>query len=561
MMRGTSRLRSPERAFTGRTLLRGPVGLGMTLSLVMLVAACGQEQVASPSASGSDAGSAAPTSSLTPDASGESGRGGTFVMAVGEMLPMDPLSSQTFANLQIYQAPLRRHPTEYGEFLPGYAEGVDVSDDGLEYTIHIRPGVMFHDGSPLTAEALVFTLELQAYPDNEFHNGGELWASWARGNPGVVTAIEAVDEMTVRLTLSEPVVDMEFVLADEQGGFAAVNPDVIRADPEGFGQDPAGAGTGPFMFAERSNDAVTLVRNDDYWDEGLPLLDRWILRVMPDPGARLLALKAGEIHMFDVSGPEIAQLENDPDINLLTVPPIFGSFIAFNYDDPVTGIPEVRQAISQAIDMDSIVGELSPFATVTPTFGLFPGLPGYRDDLTWYPYDPAAARDLLTSAGFPDGVDLTFTFSTPPVGLNHQLLAQALQAQLQEAGFRVTLNQIDGPTMFQSGFGPPGREDYPFQMALNLTGSDGNPVGMLAGWTSRSNYAAQHPAFMELFGRMVTTTDPDTLLEIFGEMQQTLYDDVAYVPLAHTEVVRAVAKNVHGIETAAYHFLDVWVEE
>lgn len=484
-------------------------------------------------------------------------------MAVGEDPPeLDPHTYQSFANLQIYEAPTRRDPKLYGVFLPTLAESVDTSKDGLVHTIHLRPGVLFQDGTPLDAAAVVFNLERQAYPDNKYFQGGENWASWAQGTPGLVTAIEAVDAMTVRLTLSAPILDLDFILADEQGGFGMVSPTVIKADPKGFGQEPMGSGTGAFTFAERVvGDRIELVRNEAYWEPEKPYLDGWILKVIPDPGSRLLALKNGDIHMFDVSGPEIAQLSTDPDVVLITVPPIFGSFIAFDYNDPITGKLAVRRAISQAIDTASIVGELSPFAQVTPTFGLFPGLPGFRTDLTWYPHDPTAAKASLAEAGYPDGVDLTLSFSTPPVGLNHQLFAQAIQGQMQEAGFRVTLAQVDGPTMFQSGFGPPGRPEYPFQMALNLTGSDGNPIGMLAAWTSRSNYAAKNPAYMALFERMNKAVDPAVRLGVFGEMQQQLYDDIAYIPLAHTEVVRAAAKNVRGLETAAYHFRDVWLDE
>ena len=519
---------------------------------------------ASPAAtSASPAASSASPSATSTNAAGEPQPGGTFVMAVGEDVPeLDPHSLQSFANLQIYEAMFRRDPQEYGKFLPALAESVDVSEDGLVYTLNLREGVVFHDGTPFDADAVVFNLERQAYPDNPYHQGGQNWAGWALGNPGLVTGIEAVDPLTVRLTLSEPILDFDFILADEQAGFGMISPAVIMADPEGFGQNPVGAGTGAFMFEERvTGDRVTLVRNPNYWEEGKPYLDSWILRTIPDPGSRLLALKEGDIQMFDVSGPEIAQLSGDPEVELITVPPLFGSFIAFDYNDPITGDPLVRRAISQAIDAQSIVSTLSPFAEVTPNFGLFPGMPGHRTDIEWYGYDPAAARATLEEAGYPDGVDLTLSFSTPPVGLNHQLLAQAIQGQMQAAGFRVTLAQVDGPTMFQSGFGPPGREEYPFQMALNVAGSDGDSFAMLGGWTSRSNYASKNPAFMELFERMNGAVDPELRLQVFGEMQQQLYDDVAYIPIAHTEVVRAASTNVRGLDTAAFHFHNVWLEE
>ncbi|MGI9015790.1 MAG: ABC transporter substrate-binding protein [Euzebya sp.] len=536
-----------------------------------LLAAC--TPTSDPVAEGSDAatpaatgGTASATSTATGSASPAAGTpraGGDFVMAVNIDVPqLDPHNQQSLAMLQTYEAPLRR-TLEYGEQVPNLAESVDVSDDGLEYILHLRSDVTFHDGSPFDAEAYVFALSRTAYEDDPNHQGGpfQFWDAFAGGFPGKVTAIEAMDPMTVRLALSEPIIDFMFVLADSFP-MAAVNPAAIEADPANFGQSPETAGTGPFKFSERvAGDRVTLTRHDGYWQEDRPYLDSWTLRVMPDPGARVLALQTGEIHLFDVSGPEIAQLQDNPDIQLLTVPPIFGNFLGFDHNDELVGQKEVRQAISQALDLSAIVGELSPFAQVTPNFGLFPGFPGFRDDLAWYPYDPDAARQLLSDAGYPDGIDITMSFSTPPIGLNTLLLSQALQGQLAEAGIRTELQQIDPPTFFQSSFGPPGRTEYPYQVAINLVGSDGNAFSMMQQWTYSANYAGYNPGYLELYGQAAQEIDDEAREAIYGELQQMLYDDVAFVPLAHTEVVRAAAANARGLETAAYYFTDVWFDE
>lgn len=558
----------PKGGFTRRQVLKS-IGLGgVAVSVPAFLAACARAVESTTAAGGVSTTAASITTATTAaqasttEAGDEITRGGSFVMAIGIDIPeLDPHELQSYAMLQMYEAPFRRHPTNYGEFIPTLVESMDTSNDGLEYTLHLRPGVTFHDGSPFNAEALVFSMNRAGDTANEFNNGGAAWASWAQGNPGIVEVIEATDDLTVRIVLSQTLPDWNFILADEQGGLGAVNPAVLMEDHVHFGQEPFGAGTGPFMFEERvPNDHVTLVRNENYWQEGKPYLDRWILRVMPDPGTRLLALKQGDIQMFDVSGPEIAQLENDPDVQLVTVPPIFGNFIAFNHNDPITGIREVRQAMSHAMDVAAIVSSLSPFATPTPNFGVYPGMPGFRDDIEWYPYDPDLARSLLADAGFPDGVDITLSYSTPPVGLDANVLAQAIQGQMGEAGIRLELAVVDPPTMFQSSFGPPGRADFPFQAALVVNGTDGNSHGMLFGWTYRSNYAGVNPAFLDLAMASNVEVDRDRRLAIYGEMQQMLFDDVAYLPLAHTEVVRAAAKNVRGLETAAYHFHDVWIQ-
>lgn len=541
----------------------GWAGAAASFPSALLAACTSGDQ---PVAEGTPDATSSPTATGTSAAgtgSGTPGQGGDFVMAVNIDIPqLDPHNQQSLAMLQMYDAPLRRTST-YGEQVPNFAESVDVSPDGLEYTVHLRPDITFHDGTPFDADAYVFALERTAYEDNPNHQGGpfQYWQSFAGGFPGKVSAIEAVDPMTVRLQLSEPIVDFLFVLADVYP-MAAINPAVIEADPANFGQSPEGAGTGPFQFQERvAGDRVTLSRHDGYWQQGKPYLDSWTVRVMPDPGARVLALQSGEVHMFDVTGPEIAQLQSNPDIQLITVPPLFGNYLGFDHNDEIVGQREVRQAISQALNMEAVVGELSPFAEVTPSFGLFPGFPGHREDLTWYPYDPEAARQLLADAGYPDGIDLTLSFSTPPIGLNTILLSQAIQGQLAEAGIRVELEQIDPPTFFQSSFGEPGRTEYPFQMAINLVGSDGNAFAMMQQWTYSANYAGYNPQYLELFGQVAQEVDDEAREKLYGDLQQMLYDDVAFVPLAHTEVVRAAAANVRGLETSAYHFTDVWLDE
>ncbi|CAN5497103.1 ABC transporter substrate-binding protein [soil metagenome] len=564
--------RTADDVITRRDMLRR---LGWTGAVVMLpsgaLVAC--SPAADPVVEGSPTGAGGPTATgsagapttaaATPTATGAPQLGGDFVMAVNIDIPqLDPHNQQSFAMLQMYEAPLRRTEV-YGEQVPSLAESVEVSDDGLEYTLTLRPDVTFHDGTPFDAAAYVAAVERTAFEDDPAHVGGPFgfWSGIFGGFPGTLSALEAVDDMTVRIELSEPIVDFMFVLADIYP-MAAISPAVLDAAPADFGRSPEGAGTGPFQFEERvPGDRLTLRRNDAYWQQGKPYLDSFTIRTMPDPGARVLALQAGEVHMFDVSGPEIAQLQDNPDIQLITVPPIFGNYIGFDHNDEIVGQREVRQAISHALDMSAVVGELSPFAEVTPSFGLFPGFPGHREDIEWYGYDPEAARQLLADAGYPDGIDLTLSFSTPPIGLDTIVLSQAIQGQLAEVGIRAELAQIDPPTFFQSSFGPPGRTEYPFQMAIALVGSDGNAYGMMQQWTYSANYAGFHPEYLDLFGQARQEVDDDARLGIFGELQQMLYDDVAFIPLAHTEVVRAAAANVRGLETSAFHFTDVWLEQ
>ncbi len=505
--------------------------------------------------------SSSETSSKKPRSTSPTGapkRGGTLIIAQPSDIPeLDPANQSDFGQLQMYQAPMRRKAA-FGQHEMDLATDVKVSPDGLEYTLSFRPGITFHDGSAFDAKAWVGSMQRQAFKDNPYHQGpfGH-YVSLTGGFPGKVKSIETIGPMTARVTMNEPIADLEYAFADIEFA-AAINPAVLKRDPRHWGQQPTGAGTGPFKFTERvPNDHVTLERYDGYWRNGLPYLDRVILTVMPDSGARVLALKSGSIQMMNVVGPEIDQLKGDENVTLHSFPPYFANYLSFNNADPIVGKPQVREAISRAINRPSLAGQF-PFAKEYKVFGSLPGLPSYRSDLPWYPYDPSAAKKLLDAAGYPGGIDVTLTFATGiPLGADPQLMTQALQGQLAESNIRVKLNQIDPATLYQSSFGPPGRKQYPYQMVYSLFGSDGDEFGVLQSWTSASNYAGYHPKYLTEFEKAANQPSAQARVKVYKDLQQILYDDVAFVPLVYTSVVQATRSNVQNL--VPYYLETTWL--
>lgn len=530
------------REITRRKFIGGAGSVGL-----LIITGCG-------SGGGASSAGGAPTSGgkLNPK------RGRTLVIASPIDIPeLDPQNQSDLAQLQIYQAPLRRKAA-FGQHEPDLAGPLKISPDGLEYTIDFRRGVTFQDGSGFDANAWVFGMKRQIFASNPYHKGpfGH-WASLAGGFPGKLKSITATDPMTAKIVLNEPIANLEYVLADIEVS-AAINPATIRKDPAHFGQKPIGAGTGPFKFTERvANDHVTLERNAGYWRKGRPYLDRIIEKVIPDPGAQLLALKSGEIQLMNVPGPEIDQLKNDDKVTLHTFPPYFANYLGFDHADPVTGKKAVRQAICQGIDRAALAKQFS-FAKLYPTFGLLPGLPGYNESIRWYPHDPNAAKQLLASAGYPNGIDIKLTFATGiPLGVDSQLLAQAIQGQLAPAGIRVKLNQIDAPTLYQASFGKPGRRNYPYQMTIGLIGTDGDVFGMAQQWTYSTNYAGYHPTYLKGFGKVASEPNARARVSGYMQLQQILYDDVGFVPLVYTSIVQATTKNVHNL--VPYYLESAWL--
>ncbi len=497
-------------------------------------------------------------------AEGEPTPGGALIVAIPQSVqvlnPVDraaggPLS---FVMQQMFEGPLRSASAS-PMLEPGFAEGVEVSPDGLVYTIRLRSGLTFHDGATLDAAAYKFSLEMVLKAGSPGHL--DTYIPWEDRFGGTLD-IAVVDPLTLTLTLSQPAVNLDYELSGLN--YMAVNPAVVEADPEGWGRNPAGAGSGPFIFEEFVPDqTVSYARFENYWEEGKPYLDRLIVQTLPDFGSRLLALSSGDIHVMPVQGGEIAEAERDPNVQIIAGPPASVHFLLFNHADPVVGLKGVRQAISQAIDRETLVAELLPSSIVADNLAVMPGVAGRRDDLIWYPTDPDAARQLLTDAGFADGIDVTLTYSRTFPLPDTTVLAQAIQAQLAEVGIRLTLEEVDTGALFQAVYPDVVHEDFAYQMVLAAIGSRGDTQRSVFNWTYLSNYAGLYPAYVELVDAASREPDEAARVDLWGQEQQMLYDDVAGVPIDYEATTLAARKEVRGLQAPfsvfPIYYKDVWL--
>lgn len=490
--------------------------------------------------------------------------GGTLIVAIPQSVsvlnPVDraaggPLS---FVIQQMFEGPLRS-VSGSPALEPGFAEQVEVSADGLTYTICLRPNLTFHDGTPLDATAYKTSLEMVLRADHPLHV--DTYVPWEDRFGGTLS-VDVVDPLTLTLTLSQPAVNLDYELAGLN--FMAVSPAVAAADPQNWGQSPVGAGSGPFMFEEFVPDqTISYTRFDNYWEAGKPYLDRLIVQTLPEFGSRLLALSAGDIHVMPVQGGEIQEVLGDPNIQIISGPPASVHFLLFNHADPVVGTTSVRQAISQAIDRAALVAQLLPTSVVADNLAVMPGMEGRRDDLTWYPYDPDGARQLLAEAGFPDGIDVTLTYSRTFPLPDTTFLAQAIQAQLADVGIRMQLVEVDTGALFQAVYPDVVHEDFAYQMALAAIGSRGDTQRSVFNWTYLSNYAGLHPAYVDLVSAASREPDETARYELWSAAQQMLHDDVAGVPIDYEATTLAARKEVQGFKAPfsvfPIYYKDVWL--
>lgn len=321
-----------------------------------------------------------------------------------------------------------------GSIKPLLAEGYEVTDDGLEYTIQLREA-KFHDGSDFDADDVVYSLEKNATSVSPT----------IAGPLGVVSSVEAVDPRTVKITLSRP--SNNFVAG--LGG-----PATMIAPQGAFEDGDMGKqliGTGPFTFGEyRPDQDLTLNRFEDYWGEK-PALTKVTHRFMPDETSSVNALRAGELDvigmLFEDGVEQVASLESDYSVTFN--PSTTNSYIFINPTDPVLQDERVRQAIAYAIDRQPIIdAAVGGYAEPTCVY-VVPYSSPWNSDYCPYPYDPEKSKELLAEAGYPDGLTLYYPYTTIA---EFPVSYEVISAQLAEVGIKIEGEGMEHPVWAERAY-------------------------------------------------------------------------------------------------------------
>ena len=317
---------------------------------------------------------------------------------------------------------------------PDLAEKWTRSPDGLVWTFTLRKGVKFHRGfGELTADDVVFSL----------NRAGDPKASSFSGDYRSFAKVEALDPLTVRITLKEPVPSLLHLVANFHGGNI-----VSKKAVEQMGDDfkLKAIGTGPFMVDEyKPKESITFVANKDYF-RGAPKLDRIVYRFIQADAARDLAFQSGEIDVIYGRQDQkwVERMKSMPGVIVDVVRPAELTLLHFNITQKPLDDIRVRRAIATAIDNRQIVkftGDVmsAPGRSVVPI-----GYLGF-DDSTPIPGggDAAKAKQMLAEAGFPNGITLKQVHTSLPSMLS---VAQVVQAQLKKAGIDLQLEVVDHQT-------------------------------------------------------------------------------------------------------------------
>ncbi|MEO8193164.1 MAG: ABC transporter substrate-binding protein [Gemmatimonadales bacterium] len=333
--------------------------------------------------------------------------------------------------------------TPDAQVVPGLARSWDISTDGLTYTFHLRTGVKFHDGRPFKATNVINSFQRVLDPKTKGGRGWPLYPidgakAYADGKGRNIPGLSSPNDSTILIRLSEPFAIFPKLLAMP---VAAIVPDSV---PANFGEHPVG--TGPWKFVEwRHDDFLRFAANPDYF-EGPPKADSLMARIIPEPSTAVAEFESGNVDVLYVPEGETRNWEqtDEKKAMLESAPALRVFYVAINTARGPLADVRVRQALNYATDARGILegivsGRGNLAAGVIP-----PALPGGDSTRRGYTRDVAKAKQLLAAAGFSNGIDIELWSSqTPPF----PRIAQTVQANLKDAGVRVTLVQRDASSM------------------------------------------------------------------------------------------------------------------
>jgi peptide/nickel transport system substrate-binding protein len=320
--------------------------------------------------------------------------------------------------------------TPDGAWEPWLAESVE-STDSQTWTITLREGVQFHDGTPLDAEAVKFNLERHMDPATK---------SRAINNASNIDTITVVDPLTVSILLKFPWAAFPEVLAGNLGLMAS--PTAIAAGTANTNP----VGTGPFVFAERvQGDRTVVERNDNYWRDGEPYLDKITFRVVLDDSVRTASVENGEIHAAQsIRGDVMADAE-DADGIKSTQSPGHGNTIHMNTLTGPTADVRVRQALAQAIDYGALNDVIYKGTAEPDGHFIGPDNPYFDDAVEMPSYDPDAAKALIEEYEAENGpVSFTFRCYSEPSRVQ---MAQLVSQMWTTVGVDVEVQLSDQTTL------------------------------------------------------------------------------------------------------------------
>lgn len=445
---------------------------------------------------------------------------------------LDPTQSSMLNERIVYQSIFDKLVDLDGEgkIVPMLAERWTVSEDQKTYTLFLRKGVKFQDGTPFDAKAVEFNLLR-----------GQEKTSLRRNELKYVSKITVVDEHTIKLDLSTPFAPFLSILTDRAGMMSS--PAAVKKYGDDYVNHPVG--TGPFSYEGRLKGAtITLKKNPDYWRAGLPKVDEVVYKIMPDVNVAFNNLRSGQVDITNrFPYKEITNVPANAGYTVLNNPSLGFRGFYMNTGKPPFDKKEVREAVDILIDRNAIAKVVynnavaaghSPFSKAQFANGPSDVPPKV---------DVARAKALLKAAGKEGGFSFKLTLPTTPDELQ---VGQMIQGMLRPAGISVTLEKTELATQIEAG-------------------KAGNFEGLFVGWSGRPDPDQNIYDFVTTNGSLnyshFGAKEVDDLLQqarvegdqakrkgFYDQAMAILVKEVPYIYTVHDNVLFGIAKSVKGFQ-------------
>jgi peptide/nickel transport system substrate-binding protein len=522
------------------------LGLGAVLALAL--AACGGEK------STGEGGQAAQ-------------QGGTLVFAASaDPVSMDPAFISDGESIrvtnQIYEGLVK---TKAGgtEIEPSLAKSWTSSSDAKVWNFELQQGVKFHDGTPFNAQAVCDNF-------NRWYNFKGLlqsdsvsyyWVSFFGGfsdkkTPSLYQSCEAKDEDSVTITLTQP--SASFLAALSQSAFSISSPTALKqynADKvSGTAEEPKfegsyglehPTGTGALKFESfTANDKVVLARNADYWG-AKSILDKVIIRTIPDLPARRQALEAGEIQGYDNADPgDVEALKAN--YQVMQRPAFNVAYVGFNQKKKPLDNIKIRQAVAYALNREALLKAKYPEGSVVAKEFMPPEVQGYNDSVTTYSYDPNKAKQLIAESGVKNPT-IEFWYPTSvsrPYMPDPAANFQAFKSDLEKVGFKI----VPKSAPWRPNYNNATQSGQAAMFLLGWTGDFGDADNFVGVFFQKFSpqFGFENKEIFSLLDNAEKETDPAKRVDLYKQANEAIMKFLPGVPYAHTGPFLVFTKNVKG---------------
>lgn len=485
----------------------------------------------------------APATSANPP---PGGNGGTLTVGLAEAPDaLDPTTSGTFVSRIVYANMCEKLYDINAQLslVPQLAAGMpQVSNGGLTYTIRLRPGIRFNDGTPLTAAAVKTTLDW--YRTDPVSNRASELAQ--------VKSVQVTGPLTVQLHLSAPFAPLTSILADRSG--MILSPTQLHKLGKNFANDPVCVG--PFAFASRpSTDTINLVKSKYYYGKAGVHLSKLVFQVITDDSARAADLQSGDIQVADRIAPQdVATIKKNPQTRIIgqnslgyqgldvNVGNVHGSLQApGTAANPFATHPQLREAFELSINRAQLNkaafdGQYTPGCTPIPP------------DSPWAVHVPcpqqniARARQLVAASGVKTPIPVSLMVENAPLQIQ---IGTIIQSMAKAAGFNVTLQ----PTEFTTALSKAAAGQYEL-FQIGWSGRIDPDQNIYMDWYPRAglNYTgANYPALDQLLTQARTTLSVPARHALYTRIVQLLQQERNIIYLWYDKLELGVRRNVTGV--------------